>query len=102
MDNWKFFVGALIAFIPQIIKYIRTLFQNRKVFNWLEQNSENIDGKRFRSTNAIANGINLTPDRVQYLCFSHKKIRRNKGERETWTIFRDYKAPDDTGIEVWN
>lgn len=44
------------------------------VYSWLRQNTQDEEGKRFRSTRAIASWNNLTEERVQYICSLHKEI----------------------------
>ena len=59
-----------------------------RVYNWLRQNTEDEDGKRFRSTRTIASWTNLTVDRVRYICSIHKKIHLSTGSKEgMWSLY---------------
>ena len=60
----------------------------RRVHRWLLNNTANEDGKRYRSTRAIASWNNLTEDRTRYICSVHEKIYLSTGTQEDmWSIY---------------
>lgn len=61
----------------------------RRIYKWLQENiEEDVPGKEFRTTRAIASWNNLTEDRVRYICSLHKKIYLSTGEKEDrWSIY---------------
>lgn len=66
--------GITISLIQYCTQKIRDCAEGRRIYLWLESNSTNERGDKFRSTKAIASWNNLTEDRVRYLCSMHKKI----------------------------
>ena len=59
-----------------------------RIYKWLSQNTVDEDGKRFRSTRAIASWTNLTEDRVRYVCSIHKRIYLSTGSEEgMWGLY---------------
>jgi len=58
---------------------------SKKIYKFLLASKLNTDFT-FRTTHAIASKCNLTEDRVEALCASHKKIRRNEKEKQSWTL----------------
>ena len=57
------------------------------VIEWLQENTADEDGSRFRSTRAIASWTNLTEDRVRYICSVDERIYLSTGAREdVWSL----------------
>jgi len=40
----------------------------------------------FRNTYRIASEVNLTEDRVRYICSNSKEIKRNEKKDEVWSL----------------
>jgi hypothetical protein len=60
----------------------------RRIYNWLKANTSDEDGKKFRSTRAIASWNNLTEDRVRYICSLHDRIFLSTGQQEDmWSLY---------------
>ncbi len=60
----------------------------RRVYAWLQKNTSNEDGKRYRTTRTIASWTNLTEERVRYICSHHNKIYMSTGNKEDlWGIY---------------
>ncbi len=79
--------GITISLIQFCGQKIRDYVEGRRIYLWLEVNSSNNRGNKFRSTRAIASWNNLTEDRVRYLCSTHKKIYQSTGQKEDmWSI----------------
>ncbi len=79
--------GITISLIQYCSRKIRDYVEGRRIYSWLEGNSRNEHGDKFRSTRAIASWNNLTEDRVRYLCSMHKKIYQSTGQKEDiWSI----------------
>jgi|GEM_PF-5055371 len=72
----------------------------KRVYNWLRENTKDIDGERFKSTNSVSNGVNLIPARVVRACYSSNKIRRSTSQRESWTIYLNGAEDDAPGILI--
>ena len=84
--------GAIAGLTVSLVHYIHRktveFIEKRRVYNWLKENTTNEEGKRYRSTRAIASWNNLTEDRVRYICSIHKKIYLSPGEREAlWSLY---------------
>ena len=62
----------------------------QRVYNWLHKNTADKDGKRYRSTRAIASHNNLTQDRVRYICSIHTGIELSLGDEEDLWCFTKY------------
>ena len=48
--------------------------------------TENPSDYFLRTTHRIASGVNLSEDRVRYVCSFSEKIKRNSGEKELWRL----------------
>ncbi len=70
--------------LEQILKCI----EKKRVYKWLQENSEDIPGQRYRSTRVIASHNNLTLDRTRYICSIHKGIYLSTGQtEEMWGLY---------------
>jgi len=79
--------GITVFLVQSVTKSISDSKDSKRIFLWLTQNTENSEGKKFRSTRAIASYNNLTEDRVRYLCSTHEKIFLSVGEKEDlWSV----------------
>jgi len=83
--------GAIAGITVYLVQYIHNTWKDfsdsKKVYLWLQDNSELSEGKNFRSTRTIASHNNLTMDRVRYICSHHKKIYLSTGKNEDlWSI----------------
>lgn len=83
--------GVLIllvfALITYIVKFIRKQFHKRKIYNYLQKNTADEIGEKFKSTNEISNSCNLSTDRVTYICEIHKKVKRSSKNKKKWSIY---------------
>ncbi len=84
--------GAIAGLTVSLVHYLHRktieFIEKRRVYNWLKDNTSNEEGKRYRSTRAIASWNNLTEDRVRYICSIHEKIYLSTGEREDlWSLY---------------
>jgi len=86
--------GIAIWLLNVTQQAIRNFTHKRRVFLWMEENTKDETGKRFRSTKAIASWNNLTENRVKYICSTHKYIYQSTGkDGEMWGIYgRDEKS----------
>lgn len=80
--------ASLIILSLQGIKHLFAEYNDRKlVYNWLLNNTQDEDNKRYRSTRTIASYNNMTEDRVRYICSHHDQIYLSTGETaDLWGI----------------
>lgn len=83
--------GAIAGITVYIIQWAHQGFvdyrDTRRILQWLEENSPIGEGRKYRSTRAIASYDNLTEDRVRFLCSHSEKIHLSTGEKEDlWSI----------------
>lgn len=84
--------GAIAGLTVYMVQHLHNKFldliDSKQIYNWLQENTADERGRRWRSTRAIAGYNNLTIDRVRYLCSRHQKINLSVGGKEDiWTIF---------------
>lgn len=84
--------GAIAGVTVSLAHWLHSLVirsrHMRRVHDWLEANVQDEDGKRHRSTRAIASYNNLTEDRVRYICSHHTKIYFSTGpEEDMWGLY---------------
>ncbi len=80
--------GLSVVLVVWVFKCLKDAIRLRSIYKWLEANTADIDGQRWRSTKVIASHLHLTLDQVEQLCSRHKKIFRSTGEKEgMWSIF---------------
>lgn len=60
--------GITVWGVDLIYKNILEQIHLRRVHDYLLENTEDVEGKRFRSTRTIASFNYLTEDRVRYIC----------------------------------
>jgi len=98
--------GAIAGITVYLIQYahdkVRDKIESKKIYVWLEKNTKDKRGERYRSTRAIASWNNLTIDRVQYLCGYDKRIYLSTGENEDlWSIYIHSRSErDDEGPHI--
>ena len=86
--------GIAVYAVQLIHQKISDHCDSSRIFKWLKENSSDVDGKRYRTTRAIASWNNLTEDRVRFLCSTHKKIYLSTGPQEDrWSIFGREHSP---------
>ena len=86
------FGGACAGIMISVMRggYVkwRERSEKKRVYAWLQENTSDQDGNRYRSTRAIASWNNLTQDRVRYICSIHDKIYLSTGQGEDmWSIY---------------
>jgi hypothetical protein len=80
--------GWTVSFAGYCHRKIVEGIEKRRVYSWLRNNTMDRDGRRFRSTRAIASSNNLTQDRVRYICSLHKEIYASTGEADDlWGVY---------------
>jgi hypothetical protein len=80
--------GLTVAFVYYIHRKAVEGIEKRRVYNWLKTATKDEDGKRYRSTRAIASWNNLTEDRVRYICSEHEEIYLSTGEKvDMWSLY---------------
>ena len=83
--------GAIAGLTISLVHFIYTKIvectHKHRVLAWLKKHVEDVDGKRHRSTRAIASHNNLTEDRVRFICSHHKHIYLSTGnEEDMWGL----------------
>jgi len=80
--------GISVWLVNLVAKKATECRHKKRVYDWLSSNTSDEDGKRYRSTRAIASYNNLTEDRVRFICSTHKSIYLSTGEREDrWGVY---------------
>jgi hypothetical protein len=84
--------GAIAGITVYLVQFLHEQYldwkQSKTIHSWLQGNTSDEQGNRYRSTRAIASWCNLTEDRVRYLCSHHKNIYLSTGEKEDmWSIY---------------
>jgi hypothetical protein len=83
--------GAIAGLTVYLVQYLhnKTSFhiESKRIYKWLQENTSNDEGKKFRSTRSIASYNNVTEERTKYLCSMHPKIFLSTGAKENlWSI----------------
>jgi len=86
--------GLTVWFIQYAHDKVINHLESKRIYTWLNENTENIKGNQFRSTRAISSWTNLTEDKVRYLCSVDNRIFLSTGENEDiWSVYvHDRKA----------
>lgn len=82
----------LVSWLGQLCSRKR---DQKQIYGWMQNNTTDVKGGRFRSTRAISSWNNLTEDRVRYICSVHPKIFLSTGGKEDmWGLHaRDNTVP---------
>lgn len=83
--------GAIAGLTVYVVQHAHQIVVDRRdarrIHRWLRENSPIEEGRRYRSTRAIASYNNLTEDRVRFLCSQSREIHLSTGEKEDlWSI----------------
>ena len=82
------FAGITVLVVQQAHTKISESRDKARVYRWLRAKTSDEDGKRYRSTRAIASWNNLTEDRVRYVCSLHEQIYLSTGPKEDrWGLY---------------
>jgi hypothetical protein len=82
------FAGITVWIVQLAHMKISESCNKARVYRWLRANTSEEDGKRYRSTRAIASWNNLTEDRVRYVCSLHDQIYLSTGPQEDlWSLY---------------
>lgn len=98
--------GAIAGITVYLVQYIHNKYSDctdsKRIYEWLQANTKDEGGSRYRSTRAIASWNNLTIDRVQYLCSVSDNIYLSTGKKEDmWSIYiRSSEERDDEGPHI--
>ena len=85
-------VGIVVILFENLREIITAEFDKRKIYNWLFEITQpekkftvGASGQYFKWRTAlrIANFTNLTPERVNYICYKHPRIRRAQ-KKDLW------------------
>ena len=88
MDNpyWSaMLAGLTLIMIDGIVIFISNFRDKRKIYKYL-LNSKKETEYKFRTTEAISSDTNISRYRVEKLCSSHPKIKRNEKDKESWQL----------------
>lgn len=86
--------GITVYSVRMAHERFRDWLEGKRVYEWIQENTKNDDGKRFCSTRTIASWNNLTEDRVRYLCSQHPKIFLSTGDNEDmWSLYERQVQP---------
>lgn len=93
-------VAGLTVYGVQYLHHkIRDWLDCAKILKWLQANTKDETGSRFRSTRAIASWTNFTQERVRFLCSLNEKIYLSTGPQEDmWGIYQkdaEFPKPDE-------
>lgn len=86
------FGGAFAGITVWVVQLAHTKISESRdkarVYRWLRDNTSDQDGKRYRSTRAVASWNNITEDRVRYICSLHDQIYLSTGpEEDRWSLY---------------
>lgn len=76
--------GLTIFFVGLLKEQILILRDKKRVYQFLLNDKGSI--WKFRNTWTIASNVNLTDERVRFICSIHKKIKRSTEEDEVWGL----------------
>jgi hypothetical protein len=84
--------GSLAGLTIWSVQFIHDKFSiwvgTKRIYSWMVRKTEDVEGKRFRSTRAIASWNNMTENRARFLCSNSSKIFLSTGEIEDrWSIY---------------
>jgi len=80
--------GIAVSLIKSVSSLVSEVRHKRRILRWIKHNTSDEDGKRYRSTRAIASWNNLTEDRVRYICSIHEGIYLSAGkEEDRWSLY---------------
>lgn len=84
--------GALAGVTIWIVTYLHTTTAERRdrkrIHAWLDKNTSDVEGNKYRSTRTIASWNNLTEDRVRFICSIEPRIHLSTGTQEDlWSLY---------------
>lgn len=86
--------GITVYSVRMAHEWLLDCLESKRVYQWVQENTKNEDGKRFCSTRTIASWNSLTEDRVRYLCSQHPKIFLSTGANEDmWSLYERQVQP---------
>lgn len=88
-------IGGAGGAIAGLTVWLAQLLQNtilkerdkRRAYEWLQKNTADNAGERFRTTRVIASWTNMTEDRVRYICSVHPSIFLCTDGEDQWGLF---------------
>ena len=82
----------LVSWLGQLCSRKR---DQKQIYEWMQNNTTDTKGHKFRSTRAISSWNNMTEDRVRYICSVHPKIfLSTAGKEDMWSLYtRDGTTP---------
>src|SRR6266481_2803120 len=80
--------GVTVWLVQVVSTWTKGWWHRKRVYEWMRLNTSNEDGKKYRSTRAIASWNNLTEDRTRYICSVDERIYLSTGQKEDmWSIY---------------
>lgn len=74
-------VGTVTILLPWLQKKYTFGRDSNRIISFIRDSKYT-----FRSTDAIAAGTKINPDRVEEICSRHKEIIQNKKTPDTWRV----------------
>jgi hypothetical protein len=83
-------VAGLMVWLADIVRveYWKRRHK-RRILKFFKDEVKSGKSWDLRNTYRIASSVNLTEDRVRYICSIHKEIKRNEKEKETWQLITE-------------
>lgn len=78
-------VAAILCVLGYLNKWRKDRRDSNKIYQFLIKSAKQTSFQ-FRSTEAISSDTGIPEDRVANLCSRHKKIKRNKREKQSWQL----------------
>ncbi len=82
------FSAAGVGFLWWLVAKVRTVMDQRKIYNWLRTNTRDEPGESHTNTETLAKGTCIPENRVKRACMSDKRVFRFEGTPEKWSIWR--------------
>lgn len=76
---------AFVALTGVGLKLVRDRRDSSRIYEHLSKSAQVTDWK-FRTTHANASATRLTEARVEALCASHPRFKRNEKEKQPWQV----------------
>jgi hypothetical protein len=85
-------IGVVSAVAMALLGWLgmkaREARDRRIVYAWLQANTRDEPGESHTDTVTIAKGTGLPDDRVRRACMADKRVHREPGDVEAWSIWR--------------
>lgn len=71
-----------------LAKCLRDMWDRRRVYQWLRENTRDEPGESHTDIATLAKGTCLPEDRARAACMTHKGIYRNARGPQEWSVWR--------------